>query len=132
MITSYHQMRRNIKSSPLIVASDAKSRCTLVSRSARHCTCAACCFSLLPAALPQMDEWLDDDDNLTKWEDNSLTASDRRILLANWFCKACNKALEGAPGLPVLPLCHCGQAACGRLYFQLSMPLLHMQGFPHV
>ena len=42
-----------------------------------------------------MDEWLDDDDNLTKWEDNSLTASDRRILLANWFYKACNKALEG-------------------------------------
>ena len=28
-------------------------------------------------------------------QDNSLTASDRRILLANWFFKACNKALEG-------------------------------------
>ena len=42
-----------------------------------------------------MDEWLDDEDNLTKWEDNSLTASDRRILLATWFFKACNKALEG-------------------------------------
>jgi hypothetical protein len=42
-----------------------------------------------------MDEWLDDDDNLTKWEDNSLTASDRRILLATWFFKVCNKALEG-------------------------------------
>ena len=42
-----------------------------------------------------MDDWLDDEDNLTKWEDNSLTASDRRILLANWFYKACNKALEG-------------------------------------
>ena len=27
-----------------------------------------------------MDERLDDDDNLAKWEDNTLTASDRRIL----------------------------------------------------
>ena len=42
-----------------------------------------------------MDEWLDDDDNLTKWEDNTLTASDRRILLANWYFKAVKKALEG-------------------------------------
>ena len=42
-----------------------------------------------------MDEWLDDDDNLAKWEDNTLTASDRRILLANWYYKACKKALEG-------------------------------------
>ena len=42
-----------------------------------------------------MDAWLDDEDNLTKWEDNSLTASDRRILLATWFYKACNTALQG-------------------------------------
>ena len=42
-----------------------------------------------------MDEWLDDDDNLAKWEDNTLTASDRRILLANWYFKAVKKALEG-------------------------------------
>ena len=28
----------------------------------------------------QMDMWLDDDDNLENWENNSLTASDRRIL----------------------------------------------------
>eukprot|EP00966_Prymnesium_polylepis_P182446 4226481-Prymnesium_polylepis.1 len=27
-----------------------------------------------------MDEWLDDDENLVKWEDTTLTASDRRIL----------------------------------------------------
>ena len=26
---------------------------------------------------------------------NTLTASDRRILLANWYFKACKKALEG-------------------------------------
>ena len=38
---------------------------------------------------------MDDNDNLAKWEDNTLTASDRRILLANWFFKACNKALQG-------------------------------------
>ena len=42
-----------------------------------------------------MDEWLDDDDNLERWEDNSLTASDRRILLGTWYYKACKKALEG-------------------------------------
>ena len=41
-----------------------------------------------------MDEWLDDDANLSKWEDNTLTASDRRILLANWYFKAVKKALE--------------------------------------
>ena len=43
----------------------------------------------------QMDEWMDVDENLDKWESNSLTASDRRILLANWYFKATNKALEG-------------------------------------
>ncbi|KAL1508703.1 hypothetical protein AB1Y20_004798 [Prymnesium parvum] len=43
----------------------------------------------------QMDEWLDDDDNLTKWEDNSLSASDRRILLGTWYYRAVNKALQG-------------------------------------
>ena len=43
----------------------------------------------------QMDEWLDDASNLAKWEDNSLTASDRRVLLANWYYRACKKALEG-------------------------------------
>jgi hypothetical protein len=42
-----------------------------------------------------MDEWLDDDDNLERWEDNSLTASDRRVLLGTWYYKACNKALQG-------------------------------------
>ena len=42
-----------------------------------------------------MDEWLDDADNLAKWEDNQLTASDRRILLANWYYKATMKSLEG-------------------------------------
>ena len=33
------------------------------------------------------DKWLEDDDNLQKYENNELTASDRRILLANWYCK---------------------------------------------
>ena len=42
-----------------------------------------------------MDEWLDDDENLAKWEENKLTASDRRILLANWYYKATMRALEG-------------------------------------
>ena len=43
----------------------------------------------------EMDEWLDDDTNLEKWEDNALTASDRRILLASWYTKAVRRALEG-------------------------------------
>ena len=42
-----------------------------------------------------LDEWLDDEDNLEKWESNKLTASDRRILLAHWFYKASMKALQG-------------------------------------
>ena len=42
-----------------------------------------------------MDAWLDDDDNLTKWDDNSLSASDRRILLATWYFRACKRALQG-------------------------------------
>ena len=29
------------------------------------------------------DAWLEDDDNLRKWENNELTTSDRRILLAH-------------------------------------------------
>ena len=28
--------------------------------------------------------WLEDDENLKKWENNELTVSDRRILLAHW------------------------------------------------
>ena len=42
-----------------------------------------------------LDEWLDDEDNLEKWESNKLTASNRRILLAHWFYKASMKALQG-------------------------------------
>ena len=42
-----------------------------------------------------MDEWLDDEDNATKWEENQLTAGDRRVLLANWYYHATVRALEG-------------------------------------
>ena len=38
---------------------------------------------------------MDDDENLTKWEENKLTASDRRILLGSWYYKASMRALEG-------------------------------------
>ena len=31
-----------------------------------------------------LDQWLEDDDNLNKWECNTFSASDRRILLAQW------------------------------------------------
>ena len=42
-----------------------------------------------------MDAWMDDDDNMTKWENNELTASCHRILLANWYYTATKQALEG-------------------------------------
>ena len=38
---------------------------------------------------------MDDEDNQTKWEDNILTASERRILMAHWFYNATKKALQG-------------------------------------
>ena len=43
----------------------------------------------------EMDEWLDDDKNLERWEDNALSASDRRVLLACWYTSAVQRALEG-------------------------------------
>ena len=42
-----------------------------------------------------LDEWLDNEANIEKWESDSFTASDRRILLAHWYCKAFKKACEG-------------------------------------
>ena len=42
-----------------------------------------------------LDAWLDDSENLTKWEDNMLTASDRRILLATWYHEAVKMAMKG-------------------------------------
>ena len=46
-----------------------------------------------------MDDWLTVDENLERWESTTkgtaLSASDRRVLLANWYYKATKKALEG-------------------------------------
>ena len=42
------------------------------------------------------DKWLEDDDNLQKYENNELTASDRRILIAQWFCKAYHRSNESS------------------------------------
>ena len=36
--------------------------------------------------------WLEDDENLKKWENNELTVSDRRILLAHWYGNARRRA----------------------------------------
>ena len=36
----------------------------------------------------EQDAWLDVDENLSRWEDGKLTASDRRILIAQWYCAA--------------------------------------------
>ena len=43
----------------------------------------------------EMDQWLDDDKHLERWEDNTLSASDRRVLLACWYTAAVKRALEG-------------------------------------
>ena len=40
-----------------------------------------------------MDAWLEDDDNLDKWESNVLTASDRRVLMTHWLGAAWEKAM---------------------------------------
>ena len=34
------------------------------------------------------DAWLDDDDNIAKWESNDMTASERRVLLTHWAGEA--------------------------------------------
>ena len=36
----------------------------------------------------QLDLWLEDGDNLERWERNALTASDRRVLLTTWVATA--------------------------------------------
>ena len=41
------------------------------------------------------DAWLEDDTNLQKYENNELTASDRRILIAQWYCKAYHRSNQG-------------------------------------
>ena len=73
-----------------------------------------------------MDEWLDDDDNLAKWEDNTLTASDRRILLANWYFKACKKALQGEAKLKYFQHAGALLSADGS-----DDDLIKLEGVPH-
>ena len=43
----------------------------------------------------EMDKWLETEDNLEKWENNTMSASDRRICLANWYFNAWKKACNG-------------------------------------
>ena len=50
----------------------------------------------------QSDAWLEDDDNLDKWESNSLAACDRRILLATWYFAACHKLFKARPSASIL------------------------------
>jgi len=45
-----------------------------------------------------LDEWLDDEDNLEKWESNTLTASDRRISSPTGSTRPPWKALQGERG----------------------------------
>jgi hypothetical protein len=39
----------------------------------------------------EQEAWLNDDKNLAQWEDNTLTASARRILVTHWVAAACRK-----------------------------------------
>ncbi|KAK3245362.1 hypothetical protein CYMTET_45066 [Cymbomonas tetramitiformis] len=39
----------------------------------------------------ELEKWLEDDDNLSKWESGALTASDRRVLLTFWSGEAYEK-----------------------------------------
>ena len=39
----------------------------------------------------QLDQWLEQSDNLEKWETNALTASDRRVLITQWVGAAMDK-----------------------------------------
>ena len=50
---------------------------------------------------------------MERWEDNTLTASDRRILLANWYYAAVMKAFKGESK---------------RRYFEVSGALLTADG----
>lgn len=42
----------------------------------------------------QPDEWLEQSDNLEKWEPNALTASDQRVLITQWVGAAMDKAVN--------------------------------------
>ena len=57
--------------------------------------------------------WLESEENMERWEDNTLTASDRRILLANWYYAAVMKAFKGESK---------------RRYFEVSGALLTADG----
>ena len=41
----------------------------------------------------QLDLWLENGDNLERWESNALTASDRRVLLTKWVARAVDLSL---------------------------------------
>jgi hypothetical protein len=45
----------------------------------------------------EQEIWLEDDDNLQRWEDGSLTASDRRVLITMWLGQAWDN-LQCKPG----------------------------------
>ena len=69
-----------------------------------------------------LDDWLDDDDNLTKWEENTLTASDQPTdssghYLGTWHYNVCRKALEGDAKLKYM-----------YMYFQHAGALLTADG----
>jgi hypothetical protein len=61
-----------------------------------------------------MDEWLEHDDNLNKWEGNELSASDRRVLMTHWLGAAWAKAM--------------GKPETVRKYFEHTGALMTLDG----
>ena len=42
-------------------------------------------YNIIPA------EWLEDPENLQQWEEQKISAGDRRILITHWLAKAANR-----------------------------------------
>ena len=57
----------------------------------------------------QLDIWLAQSDNLDKWENNALTASDRRVLITPWVGAAMEIA-DNRPGCRFRLFKTCGMA----------------------
>jgi len=44
----------------------------------------------------ELEDWLEDETNMKKWEEGTLTASEKRIMMAHWYVTAVKKALASS------------------------------------
>ena len=42
----------------------------------------------------EQEKWLENEDNMIKWENNKMTASEKRVLLVKWIAMACDTCLS--------------------------------------